>query len=40
MYLEAFTANRMGYACAIGTSLFLMIFIITGFTYKYVKNDA
>lgn len=29
-----------GYACAIGTSLFLMIFIITGFTYKYVKNDA
>ena len=40
MYLEAFTANRMGYACAIGTSLFVMIFIITGFTYKYVKNDA
>lgn len=40
MYLEAFTANRMGYACAIGTTLFLIIFIITAFTYKYVKNDA
>ena len=35
-----YTRFEMGYACAIGTSLFLMIFIITGFTYKYVKNDA
>lgn len=40
MYLEAFTANRMGYACTIGTSLFLIIFVITVFTYKYIRTDA
>lgn len=39
MYLEAFTANRMGYACAIGTSLFVIIFILTAVTFKYVRND-
>lgn len=26
VYLQAFEANRMGYACAIGTALFLMVF--------------
>ena len=40
MYIEAFTANRMGYACAIGTSLFLMVFVMTAVTYKYVKSDG
>lgn len=39
MYLEAFTANRMGYACSIGTTLFVIIFVITAFTYKYIRND-
>ena len=38
MYLEAFTANRMGYACAIGTSLFIIIFVLTVLTRKYVNN--
>ena len=40
MYLEAFTANRMGYACAIGTTLFLIIFVITAVTYRYIRSDA
>jgi len=26
VYLQAFEANRMGYACAIGTALFMMVF--------------
>jgi multiple sugar transport system permease protein/raffinose/stachyose/melibiose transport system permease protein len=26
IYLQAFEANRMGYACALGTALFLMVF--------------
>lgn len=38
MYLEAFTANRMGYACAIGTSLFLIVFVLTVLTFKYINN--
>lgn len=38
MYTQAFYAGRMGYACAIGTSMFAAIFIITLFTYKYVNN--
>ena len=38
MYIEAFTANRMGYACAIGTSLFIIIFVLTILTRKYVNN--
>lgn len=40
MYLEAFTANRMGYACAIGTTLFVIIFVITAVTYRYIRSDA
>ena len=40
MYLEAFTAIRMGYACAIGTTLFLIIFVITAVTYRYIRSDA
>ncbi len=40
MYLEAFTANRMGYACAIGATLFLIIFVITAVTYRYIRSDA
>lgn len=38
MYLEAFTANRMGYACAIGTTLFIIIFVLTILTRKFVNN--
>jgi len=26
LYLQAFQFNRMGYACALGTALFLMVF--------------
>lgn len=39
MYIEAFKANRMGYACAIGTSLFLIVFVLTVLTRKFVRND-
>lgn len=38
MYIEAFTANRMGYACAIGTSLFIIVFVLTLLTRKFVNN--
>ena len=39
MYVEAFTANRMGYACAIGTSLFVIVLILTLLTFKFIRND-
>ncbi|MDD4107096.1 MAG: sugar ABC transporter permease [Prolixibacteraceae bacterium] len=38
MYVEAFRANRMGYACSIGTSLFLIVFVLTILTRKFVNN--
>ena len=38
MYTQAFYAGRMGYACAIGTVMFVAIFIFTAFTYKYTQN--
>ena len=37
MFIQAFTAGRMGYASAIGTTIFLVIFIITISCYKYIK---
>lgn len=40
MYTEAFYANRMGYACSIGTVMFMCIFFFTAFTYKFIKNDS
>jgi|YelNatPaOPRAMG01_1025707.scaffolds.fasta_scaffold10645_4 ABC-type sugar transport system permease subunit len=39
MFIQAFISGRMGYACAIGTILFLIIFILTILTYRYVKYE-
>jgi ABC-type sugar transport system permease subunit len=38
MYKLAFSFNRMGYASAIGTLMFLVIFILTLCTFKFLKN--
>ncbi len=39
MYIQAFTSGNMGYACAIGTTIFIAIAIITAMTFK-VMNKA
>ena len=38
MYFNAFTFQRMGYACAIGVILFLMIMTLTLLNIKYFKS--
>jgi len=38
MYLNAFSFQRMGYACAIGVLLFLLILALTLFNLKYFKS--
>jgi ABC-type sugar transport system permease subunit len=38
MYLNAFSFQRMGYACAIGVLLFLMILVLTIINMKYFKS--
>ncbi|MBT7301297.1 MAG: hypothetical protein HN849_17375, partial [Victivallales bacterium] len=38
MYLNAFSFQRMGYACAIGVLLFLLILTLTVFNLKYFKS--
>lgn len=40
MYTQAFVSGRMGYACAIGTSLFVVIFILSAIAFKYVKGSS
>ncbi len=37
MYLQAFTAGNMGYACAIGTVIFVVIALITALTFKLMN---
>jgi len=39
MYFNAFSFQRMGYACAIGVILFLMIFGLTLLNIKYFKSS-
>ena len=39
MYFNAFSFQRMGYACSIGVILFLMIFGLTLFNIKYFKSS-
>ncbi len=39
MYYNAFSFQRMGYACAIGVILFLMIFGLTLINLKYFKSS-
>jgi len=38
MYLNAFSFQRMGYACAIGVCLFVIIFGLTVVTFRYFKS--
>ncbi|MBI4557570.1 MAG: sugar ABC transporter permease [Candidatus Hydrogenedentes bacterium] len=38
MYFNAFSFQRMGYACAIGVSLFIVIFGLTLLNLKYFKS--
>jgi ABC-type sugar transport system permease subunit len=39
MYIQAFTAGNMGYACAIGTTIFVVIAVITAFTFKLLNSN-
>jgi len=39
MYFNAFSFQRMGYACSIGVILFLMIFGLTLINIKYFKSS-
>lgn len=39
MYNEAFVAGRMGYACAIGASLFVVIFFISLLAFRYIRTS-
>jgi ABC-type sugar transport system permease subunit len=38
MYIQAFTGGNMGYACAIGTSLFIIIAIFSAMAFGLIKN--
>jgi ABC-type sugar transport system permease subunit len=38
MYIQAFTSGNMGYACAIGTTIFLIIALITLLTFKVMDK--
>lgn len=38
MYLNAFSFQRMGYACAIGVCLFVLIFGLTFLAFRYFKS--
>lgn len=38
MYYNAFSFQRMGYACAIGVCLFIVVFSVTVLNMKYVKS--
>lgn len=40
MYIQAFTAGNMGYACAIGTTIFIVIAVITAATFKITRSDG
>ena len=39
MYLNAFSFQRMGYACAIGVMLFVLIFGMTFLNFKYFRSS-
>jgi len=39
MFFNGFTYNRMGYACAIGVILFLMMLIFTILNNKYIRSE-
>ena len=39
MYYNAFSFQRMGYACSIGVLLFLLILALTILNLKYFKSS-
>ena len=39
MYFNAFSFQRMGYACAIGVSLFLLIMVLTVINMRYFRSS-
>lgn len=39
MYLQAFTAGNMGYACAVGTMIFVIIAVISALTFKMTHSS-
>jgi len=40
MYFNAFSFQRMGYACAIGVSLFFIILGLTFLNMRYFRSTA
>ena len=40
MYYNAFSFQRMGYACAIGVGLFCIVFALTALNLRYFKSSA
>lgn len=40
MYTQAFTYGRMGYACAIGTVMFVLIFLISIVIRKFIRSEV
>ncbi|GGD90346.1 sugar ABC transporter permease [Paenibacillus nasutitermitis] len=40
MYIEAFTAGRMGYATTIGTVMFVGIFLLSAFAYRGMRTES
>lgn len=39
MYIQAFTAGKMGYACAIGTTIFISILVLTILSFRFMKKN-
>jgi ABC-type sugar transport system permease subunit len=40
MYQEAFSYQRLGYACSIGLVLFLVILTLTYINLRYVRSSV
>jgi len=40
MYINTFSYFRMGYGCAVGIFLFVMIFVLTVISRKYIHSDV
>jgi ABC-type sugar transport system permease subunit len=40
MYIKAFVSGRMGYACSLGTVLFVCILTLTIINFRFVKSDT
>jgi len=40
MYKAAFQDGRFGYACAIGTVLFVVIFALTYINMRYIRSET